>query len=260
MSSTFLDFDSISRSNSVAALYLRRNHYLPLVLESKGNKDAVVHTRFGSFPHSTLLKLPWGTQVAASKVNGKGEAASSKGRRKREHRNEATSDVDSGGSSMQMASKGFLYVLPPTPETWTLSLPHRTQVVYTPDYSYILQRLQIRPGTTVIEAGAGSGSFTHAAARAVFIGQSNKYVYDVHNDILTPVEFPRYGHVYSFEFHEARSAGLRKELEQHKLSETVTVTHRDVCKSGFRLSDDEDDDMHTKLYANAVFLDLPMPW
>ena len=51
-----------------------------------------------------------------------------------------------------------------------MALPHRTQVVYTPDYSYILQRLKVRPGSRIIEAGAGSGSFTHASARAVFSG------------------------------------------------------------------------------------------
>ncbi|KAI2474645.1 tRNA methyltransferase complex GCD14 protein [Pyrenophora tritici-repentis] len=36
-------------------------------------------------------------------------------------------------------------------------------VVYTPDYSYILQRLRVRPGDHIIEAGAG----TQAAALEV---------------------------------------------------------------------------------------------
>ena len=68
------------------------------------------------------------------------------------------------------ASTGFLHILAPTPERWTTSLPHRTQIVYTPDYSYILHRLRVRPGSVVIEAGSGSGSFTHAAARSCFNG------------------------------------------------------------------------------------------
>ena len=50
-----------------------------------------------------------------------------------------------------------MHILQPTPESWTYSLDHRTQVVYTPDYSYVLQRMNVKPGDTLIEAGAGSG-------------------------------------------------------------------------------------------------------
>ena len=40
------------------------------------------------------------------------------------------------GSKLQF-TKGYGYVLPPSPETWTLTLPHRTQILYTPDISYV---------------------------------------------------------------------------------------------------------------------------
>jgi len=62
---------------------------------------------------------------------------------------------------------GYIHLLRPTPELWTLSLPHRTQILYMPDIAYITMRLGIRAGGTVMEAGTGSGSFTHALARAV---------------------------------------------------------------------------------------------
>lgn len=50
-------------------------------------------------------------------------------------------------------SKGWAFVLQPTPELWTQTLPHRTQIIYTPDISMILFQLEIRPGSVVIESG-----------------------------------------------------------------------------------------------------------
>ncbi|EKD03910.1 hypothetical protein A1Q2_01923 [Trichosporon asahii var. asahii CBS 8904] len=84
---------------------------------------------------------------------------------------------------MKYGSKsGYLHLLRPTPELWTLSLPHRTQILYMPDIAYITMRLGVRVGGRVIEAGTGSGSMTHSLSRAV--GPS--------------------GHVHSFEYHKAR--------------------------------------------------------
>jgi tRNA (adenine57-N1/adenine58-N1)-methyltransferase catalytic subunit len=50
-------------------------------------------------------------------------------------------------------TKGYAYVLQPNPELWTQNLPHRTQILYTPDISMILLQLEVRSGSTVIEAG-----------------------------------------------------------------------------------------------------------
>lgn len=62
---------------------------------------------------------------------------------------------------------GFVMMIRPTSELWTVSLPHRTQILYTPDISLILMRLEVRPGHVVIESGTGSGSMTTAMARCV---------------------------------------------------------------------------------------------
>lgn len=99
-------------------------------------------------------------------------------------------------------------------ELWTLSLPHRTQILYMPDISLILLELDIKPGSIVIEAGfflfsmivnvqcihfplslsrlgTGSGSLSHSIIRTIRPS----------------------GHLHTFEFHELRSTLARSEFE-----------------------------------------------
>jgi tRNA (adenine57-N1/adenine58-N1)-methyltransferase len=132
------------------------------------------------------------------------------------------------GSKIQL-SKGYCYVLQSNPELWTINLPHRTQILYTPDIAMILMELEIRPGSIVIEAGTGSGSLSHAFIRAI----------------------KDHGHLYTFDFHEARVQAARVEFESHGFKDYVTAQHRDVCSDGFT------DELIGK--ADAIFLDLPNP-
>ncbi|XP_061398566.1 tRNA (adenine(58)-N(1))-methyltransferase catalytic subunit TRMT61A-like [Musca vetustissima] len=132
------------------------------------------------------------------------------------------------GSRVEL-SKGYAYVLQPNPELWTQTLPHRTQIIYTPDISMILHQLEIRPGSIVIESGTGSGSLSHYFLRAV----------------------KPHGHLHTFDFHEARANQAREEFQHHGLGDFVTVYHRDVCENGFG------EELNGK--ADAVFLDLPAP-
>ncbi|KAI9263149.1 1-methyladenosine methyltransferase catalytic subunit Gcd14 [Phascolomyces articulosus] len=124
--------------------------------------------------------------------------------------------------------RGFVYLLHPTPELWTLCLPHRTQILYIADISFISTYLDMKPGSTVIESGTGSGSFSHSIARTI-----------------APT-----GKLYTFEYHAERTAAAAKEFEEHGLSDIITIQQRDVCKDGFGMEN----------VANAVFLDLPAPW
>lgn len=151
-------------------------------------------TRYGIYPHDNIIGQKYGQQIPSA--NG----------------------------------QGFIHVLHPTPELWTLLLPHRTQIVYTADYSYITLRLGVAPDLVVIEAGTGSASFSHAFLRTIGTG----------------------GHLYTYEFHEPRYLEAKKELELHSLVNT-TITHRDVCQNGFDISG-------TSIAADAIFLDLPAPW
>ena len=50
-------------------------------------------------------------------------------------------------------SRGWGYLLHPTPELWTLTLPHRTQILYTPDISLIIMQLDLKVGSIVVESG-----------------------------------------------------------------------------------------------------------
>ncbi|GAP83955.2 putative tRNA methyltransferase complex GCD14 subunit [Rosellinia necatrix] len=249
--SPFLDPGPLTTPGALALVHLSRDNVVPVYLrEGSGTVDgysegAVINTRFGSFPHSTLIGQPWGSQIRASIVD-----TGSRGR-KRKLGNAADADAtgndtetvassNSNPKDVKTAASGFIHILPPTPEIWTSSLPHRTQVVYTPDYSYILHRIRARPGAQIIEAGSGSGSFTHAAARAVYNG------YPTAAD-------DKKGKVWSFEFNHTRFLKMQEEVKDHLLDGIVQVTNRDVYNDGF-LVDGESPG------AECVFLDVPAPW
>lgn len=257
-SSPFLYPGVVAKADRLAIVHLKRDLQIPTVLKEHDEDDEgysegkVVNTRFGSFPHTTLIGLPWGSQVRASKVD-----TGSRGRRPKpeDKKRKRESSADAANKTPKLeedastpatpkeeteaiaASSGFIHLLPPTPENWTSSLPHRTQVVYTPDYSYILHRIRARPGTSLIEAGAGSGSFTHASSRAVFSGSATA----------------KSGKVWSFEFHAQRHEKLQEEIIAHGLENTVQITHRDVCEEGFLVDEQSPE-------AESIFLDLPAPW
>ncbi|KAI7975336.1 hypothetical protein EIK77_003717 [Talaromyces pinophilus] len=261
MPSPFFNPGTTSSADQLAILHLRRDALVPTILRTHDDEEEgydegkVVNTRFGSFPHTTLINQPWGSQIIASDVNT-GKRSRTKGKRKAaalaDGGDDTTTSNAATAASPKAASSGFIHILPPTPESWTSALPHRTQVVYTPDYSYILHRLRAAPGKTVIEAGAGSGSFTHAAARAVFNGYAS-------HEPAHKKQKTRFGKVCSFEFHATRATKVQEELKQHGLEDVVRVTHRDVYNDGFLLPNDASTEKSSPK-ANAIFLDLPAPW
>jgi len=124
-------------------------------------------------------------------------------------------------------SKGWVFILNPTPELWTVSLPHRTQILYATDIAMVLFQLEIKYGSVVCESGTGSGSLSHSFLRA--IGSTGK--------------------LYTTEFHEERSKKARKEFIAHGYGDTVVVHNGDVFEQGFPNCADNS--------ADAVFLDLP---
>lgn len=156
-------------------------------------EKAVFDNKFGAFHHDDFIGKKYGTKVFTRKT----------GR--------------------------HMYALSPTPELWSRSLSHRTQIIYTMDASVISFRMDLCPGSVVVESGTGSGSLSHHFARCIM-----------------PT-----GHLHTFEFNESRVLAARKEFEKNGIEKFTTVRHRDVCKNGFT------DALNEK--ADAVFLDLPQP-
>ena len=177
--------------------------------------------------------------------------------------------------SHNMDGLGFLYLLRPTPELWTRSLPHRTQIVHELDASMIIHYLELRPNMIVCESGTGSGAMSHAILRSI-----------------APC-----GKLHTYEFNGMRATKAKKEFVEHGIGHLVQVYHRDVCgkvtllnnttKKQCKLSIDlasssnggddgstattnktdvdVDDDgrggfLLGQAKAHAIFLDLPEPW
>lgn len=71
------------------------------------------------------------------------------------------------GSLVRSARNTQLRVYRPTAGDWTVKAPRGAQVVYPKDQALIVGLTDIRPGMTVVEAGAGSGALTCALLDAV---------------------------------------------------------------------------------------------
>ncbi|KAJ4801876.1 tRNA (Adenine(58)-N(1))-methyltransferase catalytic subunit TRMT61A [Rhynchospora pubera] len=152
-----------------------------------------LQNRFGVFKHSDWVGKPFGSKVFSSKG-------------------------------------GFVFLLAPTPQLWTLVLSHRTQILYLPDISFVVSYLEIVPGCVVLESGTGSGSLSTSLARAVAPS----------------------GHLFTFDFHEQRASSARADFQRNGLTSLITVTVRDIQGEGFPKEHEGSVD--------AVFLDLPQPW
>ncbi len=118
------------------------------------------------------------------------------------------------------------FLLSPSADDLIRDLPRSSQILYPKDIGFVLLKMSIRPGQTVLEAGTGSGSLTLTLAQAV--GPT--------------------GRVISYEAREDMQRLARKNLERMGLAERVTFKLRDIVE-GF----DETD-------ADAFFLDVPNPW
>lgn len=188
----------------------------------------IFQNRNGAFHHDDFINQPFGTKLRSRDLQG----------------------------------YGFLFLLKPTPELWTRSLNHRTQVVHELDQSQIIFQLYLQPNQVVVESGTGSGAMSHAVIRTV-----------------APA-----GHLHTYEFNQHRAVTARTEFQQHGLGHLVTVHHKDVCRGLQLMEAMEDangsDEKKTKPAAaaaqlvqeglpgfdlpgqtvDAVFLDLPEPW
>ncbi|XP_062852185.1 tRNA (adenine(58)-N(1))-methyltransferase catalytic subunit TRMT61A isoform X2 [Trichomycterus rosablanca] len=185
---SFVEYSEFIREGDVVIIFLGHDSMMPIKVES----GAQTQTRYGAIRHSTdLIGRRFGSKVTCSKG-------------------------------------GWVYVLHPTPELWTVNLPHRTQILYTTDIANITLMLDLKPGSVVCESGTGSGSLSHAILRTIAPN----------------------GHLHTVEFHAQRAEKAAQEFSDHKVAHLVTVRNQDVCKEGFGVVG----------VADAVFLDIPSPW
>ncbi|KAJ2020932.1 tRNA (adenine-N(1)-)-methyltransferase catalytic subunit trm61 [Coemansia sp. RSA 376] len=184
----FHQYKTVIEDGDLVVVYLNPENMLTATVKTGG----VLNNKYGSFRHDDMIGLKYGSMVKSHD------------------------------------GKGFVYLLHPTPALWTQVVPHRTQILYLPDISFISMYLDLKPGKVVLESGTGSGSFSHSLARTI-----------------APT-----GHLYTFEYHELRAETAKKEFIEHNLTDIVTIEHRDVLANGFGKVG----------IADAVFLDLPAPW
>jgi tRNA (adenine57-N1/adenine58-N1)-methyltransferase len=148
-----------------------------------------LHTHRGIVSFDELIGIPWGSQVTS-----------------------------------HLGSTYFL--LQPALATLLQDIRRNTQIMYPKDIGYILITMGIGPGSRVIEAGTGSGSFTTALAWTVG---------------------PQ-GHVFSYDARPEMQNLARKNLEKHGMADRITWMHRNV-EEGF-----------DERGVDALFLDLPNPY
>jgi tRNA (adenine57-N1/adenine58-N1)-methyltransferase len=143
----------------------------------------------GIIPHDDLIGKPWGSKI-----------------------------VSHQGSPFYLLKPGLFEFISTT--------KRNTQIMYPKDIGYILLRLNIIPGSKVIEAGTGSGGLTQVLA--AYVGDS--------------------GHVYSFEQRDEMQNLAKKNLARIGLTERVSFISKNV-QEGFELEN-----------VDAIFLDLPNPY
>ncbi len=117
------------------------------------------------------------------------------------------------------------YLLPPSLHDILRDTKRSSQIIFPKDIGYILLKLSVVPGLTVIEAGTGSGALTTALATAVG---------------------PQ-GRVISYDQREDMQNLARHNLEQLGLQDRVEFRLRDIAQ-GFEETD-----------IPSLFLDVAMP-
>jgi hypothetical protein len=103
------DSDAVINEGDLAVVVLSHRSLSTITV----TKDDVLRNKNGFFPHNSFIGKPWGLKVYSE------------------------------------GSDGFVRILRPTAELWTLTLPHRTQVIYQPDISLAILLLELCPGKTV---------------------------------------------------------------------------------------------------------------
>jgi tRNA (adenine57-N1/adenine58-N1)-methyltransferase len=122
---------------------------------------------------------------------------------------------------------GYDYmILPPSLDQLVRDIRRNTQIIYPKEIGYMLMKMNIGPGTRVLEAGTGSGGLTLALARMV----------------------QPEGHVYSYEARTDFQDLAKANLARVGLESYVTFKTRDI------------DEGFDETSVDAAVLDVREPW
>uniref|UniRef100_A0A4W5QPY4 tRNA (adenine(58)-N(1))-methyltransferase n=1 Tax=Hucho hucho TaxID=62062 RepID=A0A4W5QPY4_9TELE len=117
------------------------------------------------------------------------------------------------GIMVTCSKGGWVYVLHPTNELWTLNLPHRTQILYTTDIANITMMLELKPGS-VCESGEGQNPLI------------SNFVYGQQVCPTPPCAHGPPTHWSS------TSSMLRRWRRSSGSTTEATICNQDVCKEG----------------------------
>jgi len=129
------------------------------------------------------------------------------------------------GSMIESHLGSRFYLVQPALHDILLNIRRSSQIIFPKDLGYILLRLSVGPGKTVIEAGTGSGALTTALAWAVGPGGRG-------------ISYDRRADMQELAMRNLRRVGLE---------DRVVFKERDI-EQGF-----------DEVEADALFLDLPTP-
>ncbi len=130
------------------------------------------------------------------------------------------------GSTVRTQLDHPFLVLQPSTFDLLMHVKRASQIIYPKEIGYILLRMNIVPGTRVVEAGTGSGALALAFSRFVRPG----------------------GRVFTYEERDDMIELARKNLERVGADDVVEIKQRDI-----RLGFDERG-------VDALFLDVREPW
>ena len=117
-------------------------------------------------------------------------------------------------------------LLEPSTDDLIRDIKRSSQIIYPKDIGFILMKMSVRPGLTIVEAGTGSGAMTTVLAQAV--GPT--------------------GRIITYEVRDDHQNLARKNIARMGFADRVTFKLRDIAQ-GF----DETD-------VDALFMDVPNPW
>ncbi|KKN64815.1 hypothetical protein LCGC14_0488030 [marine sediment metagenome] len=119
------------------------------------------------------------------------------------------------------------FVLKPLPSDYILHMARKTQIIYPEDAGLIILYTGIGPGSTVIEAGCGSGALSC---------------------ILGNFVRPN-GHVYSYDISQKSLKRAKINVEQANLQDFISIQYGDILT-----------DELSHVNVDSIVLDMPQPW